>query len=203
MSLAVRHWCWLLALIALTGCGAPPKKDTFYRLPEPAAESPPSAAHGGPLIQVPPFSANGLVSERALVHARADGVTLEQYNYHFWVDSPRLMLQEALSAALASSLDARVVAEAVAGAHSVRGRIERLERAGGAAAVARVALAFEVHAPHGGPALFTRRYAREVEPADDSIAACAAALGRASQDMLAEFATELARQWETITATGE
>ena len=201
--MAIRHWCWLLAIVAVTGCGAPPQKDTFYRLPEPGAAAPASATHRGPLLQVPPFSANGLVSERALVYARADGTALEQYNYHFWVDSPRRMLQQALSAALATSLDARVVAEPVAGAHSVRGRIERLERAAGDGAVARVALAFEVHAPHGGPAVFARRYARELEPSDDSIAACAAALGQASQDILAQFATELGAQWGTITTAGE
>jgi uncharacterized lipoprotein YmbA len=196
-------WTWLAVAVLVTACGAPPKKDTFYRLPDAGPAAAADTAHGGPLLHVPPFSANGLVSERALVYARADGTSLEQYNYHFWVDSPRLMLQQALSAALASGLDARVVAEPMAGAYSVRGRIERLERAAGKGPVARVELGLAVHAPAGGPAVFSRSYARALDPMDESVAASAAALGKASQDILAQFVSELQAQWGALTAVAE
>ena len=40
---------------------------------------------------VPPFVASGLHGERALVYAHDDGTSLEQYTYHYRVDSPRLL----------------------------------------------------------------------------------------------------------------
>jgi ABC-type uncharacterized transport system auxiliary subunit len=192
---------WLAGLLALAACGPPPQKDTFYRLP--ASPSASAATADGPMLQVPPFGADGLLNERALIYARADGTSLEQYNHHFWVDSPRLLLQQALSEELVRTLRARVVDGPTAGAHAVRGRIVRLERTAGSGPAARVALQFEVYPPSGGAAVFRRGYERDLESSDDGVAAIAAALGRACQEIITQFVGELGREWGTVTASSE
>lgn len=177
----------------LTACGSlsTPKKDTFYRLGDSVPEL--AGAAGGQLIHVPPFHANGLLSERALVYAHAGGTALEQYNYHFWVDSPRMLLQQALIDALAGAPTVQATREPVSGAaYTVDGRIRRFERAGEkGAASAELALELELTAGREPVPVLSRSYTRSIKLSDDTPAACAAALAAASHEVLGEFAREI------------
>ncbi len=184
----------LILCAALVACGSAPKKDTFYRL----GDSVPQAGNtlGATLVHIPPFHANGLLSERALVYAHAGGTALEQYNYHFWVDSPRVLLQQALIDALSGEAGLRVTREPdYAAAYTVDGRIRRFERAGAeGAASAELALEIELFAGRSTEAVVSRTYTRSIKLERDTPAACAAALASASREVLLEFVTELKAQ---------
>lgn len=89
-----RRW-FLGSVVALSACssGAVPR-DTFYRLGAPAA--PPPMA-GGPIkgtVEVPPFRAQGIVNERAVLY-RESARELAQYNYHTWIEPPSMMASRA------------------------------------------------------------------------------------------------------------
>ena len=186
----------MLLTTAVAGCGSlsAPPTDKFYRLqPEPQAAAAGDSA--GPVIFVPPFDASGLHSERALVYAAADGTTLEQYGYHFWIDSPRMLLQQALADQLRGSVARQVVLEPSAeAAYVIRGRIRQFERqaSGG---VAQVSLAFEVRGRDASVPEFERVYTRSVELDGDSVAAYAAAAGAAARDVIGEFIRDLRTHW--------
>jgi len=179
-------------LLMLAGCGGTPRKDTFYRLPDSGAGAPTSAASGA-VIYVPPFTADGLHGERALIYAHDDGTALEQYTYHYWVDSPRLLLQQALTERLRAGGAHRVVTSpSPESRYTVRGRIRKLERRG---ASAEVALEFELLSAATEVPEFVRVYTRSMPLGDDTMSTCAKALGEAAQDVLASLVTDLEGYW--------
>ncbi len=183
-----------LCLLVLSGCGGTPKKDTFYRLPD-AAGSAMVTVEDGPVLYIPPFGADGLHGERALIYAHDDGTTLEQYNYHYWVDSPRQLLQQALATHLRATHRIALTPSADA-VHSLRGRIVRFERQGqGKNGTAEVELEFELLPADTDVPVFARRYARSAALSDDEIGSCAGALGRAAQEVLVELSTDLEAYW--------
>lgn len=183
--------------VMLSACGsfATPRKDHFYRLPETAGTTENSVGEGL-IVYVPPFIASGLHGERALVYAHDDGTSLEQYTYHYWVDSPRLLLQQALAERLRVGGAWRIVTSPSADTkYTVRGRIRKFERRGMDKGTADVGLEFELIGAATDAPEFARAYQRSVTLPDDAMASCAAALGQAAQDILAAFATDLATHW--------
>lgn len=188
-----------ISLLTLLGCGSfsAPKKDTFYRLQEPAVAAVTTVDASAPIIYVPPFAASGLHGERALVYAHDDGTALEQYTYHFWIDSPRLLLQQALADQLRATSARRIVLEPTADAvYTVYGRIRKFERrAAGKAGAAEVTLEFQVVSAKSAVAEFERIYSRSVALSDDGMATCASALSQSARDILAEFTRDLRTHW--------
>ena len=183
-----------LGLLALAGCAATPPKDSFYRLPATVASATVKVADG-PIIYIPPFVADGLHGERALVYAHDDGTTLEQYTYHYWVDSPRLLLQQALAARLRGAHRV-VTAPSADASYTLRGHIAKFERQGtGKGAKAEVSLEFELLPADTDVAQFARVYQRSVPLADDAMSSCAGALGQAAQDLQAGLVADLEVYW--------
>ncbi|MEQ8663981.1 MAG: ABC-type transport auxiliary lipoprotein family protein [Gammaproteobacteria bacterium] len=197
MSMA-RAAALLVSFTLLCACATvpPPPRDQFHRL-VPATLAAPADVNGGDgrLVFVPPFSASGLHGQRALLHAEADGTTLEQYGYHFWIDSPRLLLQQDLATYLGRSLGARVVTQS--GARDglvVRGHVFRFERIGGAADgdTAVVALGFDVFEAGTVVPELSRRLEREIPIGEGDVAAYVAATSVATREIFAEVARDLA-----------
>lgn len=94
-----RRW-FMGATLALSACssGAVPR-DTFYRL---GASAAPQALPGGPIkgtVEVPPFRAQGIVNERAMLY-RESARELAQYNYHTWIEPASMMASRAFIEAL-------------------------------------------------------------------------------------------------------
>ena len=186
----------LLLTASLAGCGSltPPPTDTFYRL---NLTSPPVTA-GAPVlagvVAVAPFTASSLHSQRALVYAHANGTSLEQHAYHFWIDSPRLLMQHGLAdfARTQGLAEIVVIKPAREAAYEIQGRIERLERVGtGKSHNAEVALALEIYRARSTIPEFTRSYNRSVFVAGDSIAECVNVIGEQTVDIFAAFAQDL------------
>ncbi len=184
-----------LILVVTAGCGSlsPPPKDTFYRLdfglPGPQVES----AEAKDVIFLPPFWASGLHSERALVFAHADGTSLEQHVYHFWIDSPRIMLQHALADHLRLVAGARVVLEpATTAAYTLRGRIRRFERSKSSGSdYAQVDLNIALYGSNGSVPEFERDYKSSIPVGGHSVAAGVAALNEGTKQIFTAFAGDL------------
>lgn len=183
--------------VVLAGCGSfsAPPKDRFYRLSAaPVTALDPAAPAGeGPLVYVAPFEASGLHAERALVFAYDDGTSLEQHGYHFWIDSPRMLLQQALASTLAAEAGARVSTQATPDAGVVvRGRIERFEQTedGSGADVALVLAAYE--GTRASTPFLERGYARSAQASGKGVGPSVAAIDQATTEILAAFARELA-----------
>ena len=193
------HVLILLGVIALGGCGtfSAPKSDTFYRLPAGATAAGSAIDDTAPVVYVPLFTASDVHAGRALVFAHDDGVALEQYTYHYWADSPRVMLQQALVAHLTNAGVGRMALEPAANvAYTINARIQKFERrSAGKHGTAEVVLEFDVVAGDAVVAEFSRSYARAVVLGDDAVATCAVALGQSAQEILAEFARDLRAHW--------
>ena len=179
------------------GCGSlsPPTKDMFYRLNlgSPAASI--EIGDADDIIYVPPFGASGLHSERALIFAHDDGTSLEQHVYHFWIDSPRVMLQQALADHLRTASKAKVVVEpATSVEFVVRGRVHRFERSNGGGA--QVALNLALYGEDGAVPEFERDYERSIAVRDGSIAASVAALGEGTAEIFVAFTGDLRQHLE-------
>ena len=164
----MKRWALFAAMaLLLTGCGAlkAPPTDSFYRLdiafPDPAE----GAASRPQIVFLPTFQASGLHGERALVFAHKDGTTLEQFNYHFWIESPRQMLQIALAQYLPVALGVETVTEPARSAtHIVQGRLIRFEQAqDGTGERATAEIEFKVYAKRSEAPLFTERYRADVD----------------------------------------
>ena len=185
----------LFGLATLLACGGTPHKDSFYRLPVVETDEAQTAISDGPVIYIPPFDADGLHGERALVYAHDDGVSLEQYTYHYWADSPRLLLQQALAARVRGTR--RVVTTPSAEAsYTLRGRIVRLEvQDAGKGATAEVSLEFELSPVDTDVPVFSRSVRRSVALGDEDISARVGALATAAQDALASAVEDLNGFW--------
>lgn len=197
MNISQRLLC--IALCAfLSACGSlpSPPRDRFYRL---QTSAPPSTAEQAyPLaLHIPPFDASGLHSERALVYVHPDGITLDQYGYHFWIDSPRLLLQSALADFLRDRLGMRIVTEPAANARAVRGRIVKFERQARASGVhaAAVDLHFEAFDVESRLPVLSRAYSEVEDLPDDSMEAYAAATNRAVNRILERLTVDLEHLW--------
>lgn len=186
----------LLPLL-LGSCGSfsAPPRDTFYRIA--VAPAAPGEARAGmvPVLVVAPFAVSGLHNERALVFAHEDGTTLEQYGLHYWIDSPRTMLQTTLSDYLADSLNVKTTLQPVRDVDNhVRGRLLRFERSAGERGnMAIVVLHLEVfgRSTQTMP-LLSKRYERSTQVSGDNVSDVVAAINRAVADIFAEFAGDLA-----------
>jgi ABC-type uncharacterized transport system auxiliary subunit len=184
-----------LLVTVTAGCGSlsPPPKDTFYRLDFELPEVQGASAEERAVIYLPPFWASGLHSERALVFAHEDGASLEQQVYHFWIDSPRIMLQHALADHIRAAVGARVILEpATAAALTLRGRLRRLERTGsGGSSVAQVAVTLALYEANGSVPKFERDYESSIAASDHSVAAGVAALREGTKQIFTKFSGDL------------
>lgn len=87
-----------LALTVLSACSQPPvPRDQFYRL---GSNLPQQALANTPItgtLVVNRLRADGLISQRPILFAtREQPNRIEQHNYHYWFESPPLMLRDAL-----------------------------------------------------------------------------------------------------------
>jgi ABC-type uncharacterized transport system auxiliary subunit len=129
-------WRLLLSAIvvaALAACAQPlVPRDHFYRLNAvgqvPAFRDPPLVG----TVTVSPLRADGLVSQRPVLFSHRDEpLELRQYNYHYWVEPPPILLQRQLIDHLrAANVATTVASPDLRGAAGCRvlGSVRRFER---------------------------------------------------------------------------
>jgi ABC-type uncharacterized transport system auxiliary subunit len=118
----------LLLALALAACAkAPPvPTDRYYRLSEPTIHTS-ERLWPDRIIAIAPFSGDGLQHDRAIAYSRNDDGALQQYHYHFWLDSPTKLLQQHLADYLRASGVGRTVTKVDADI-IIFGRVKRFER---------------------------------------------------------------------------
>ena len=163
----------MLALVVLAACSQPPvPRDQFYRL---GSGLPQQALENAPLdgtLSVSRLRAEGLISQRPILFAtREQPNRIEQHNYHYWFESPPLMLRDAL-------IDYLRAAKAATGVVSdqdrrdagceLTGTLRRLEHvtAGGEPSVAVVEIEFMLRRVASDSVLLHRTYRAEQIAAD-------------------------------------
>ena len=157
----------------MAACSQPPvPRDQFYRL---GSGLPGQALERAPLdgtLTVARLRADGLISQRPILFAtREQPNRIEQHNYHYWYESPPLMLRDALIDYLrAANAATGVVSEQDRreGGCELTGTLRRLEHvtAGGEPSVAVVEIEFILRRVANDAVLLHRTYRAEQPAAD-------------------------------------
>lgn len=185
------------ALLAPGACGGGSEvpRDSFYRLDVPAPErsfaEPPLAG----VVEVARLAGDGVVNDRAIAYSGEAG-KLQQYSYHYWVESPTQLVQDALVAALRDSGAAgraATPAMRLRPDYLVQGKLHRFEQViEGEGARGIVALELSVTRARDGRLVLLETYRSEAAAADASVRAAVAALRRAVAEALGGLLADLA-----------
>ena len=185
----------LTLLGALAGCAqAKLPQDSFYRLSNSASVSPAVAPLDGTLV-VPRFLSDGLLSERPVVFTLNNSPQrLQQYNYHFWVESPSRMIQELTVDYLRKAkLAPRVVTPEfrAPGDYELTGKIKRFEQVHGRPPRAVVTLEFGLYRARDGHLLHLETYEKSIPLNDEDVGRATVAMGEAVQQILAGLVQDI------------
>jgi ABC-type uncharacterized transport system auxiliary subunit len=102
-----------VCLVFLYACskGSTIPEDRFYRLPEPVAVANIIELTAGGIF-VQRFLAEGLYRERPILTVSdSQGIEVEQYDYHLWIDTPTRLLRDQLIAYLNKAQVAKYVVD--------------------------------------------------------------------------------------------
>lgn len=194
----LRRAAWpaaLGAVLFLGACSQPPvPKDSFYRLeadlPQRQFAEPPLPG----VVEISRFSADGVINERALAYTDPDG-KLQQYSYHYWVESPTQLVQDALVRAFRESGAAvRAVTPAMRlrPHYLMQGKLHRFEQVmQGESARAVVELEVSLTQARDGALILLETYRVERPARDDSVRAAVNALRAAVADLTARLLDDL------------
>jgi ABC-type uncharacterized transport system auxiliary subunit len=187
----------LLLAFALAACAQPEvPADSYYRF-----QAAPPAPRATPLlkgtIEVNRFSADGLVAGRPIVYTEPDQPhRVREYNYHFWIEPPPVLLRDQLVAFLRAGRIADMVTtpEVRASADYVlTGRIIRLEKVEGTSPQGVLEVELAVRRADGRLVLL-EVYKASVAADNNSVEAAVRALNKALDTTYAQFVADLARK---------
>lgn len=186
------------AALLVGGCATTPVPEvSYYRMPEAKVAAP----RAQPAFQMPvvvdTLLADGLHGEQSILYATKPGGSVRSYHYQRWNDPPVRLLQRRLIRILRESNVSPIVADRLATSVSavrvsgVVDRFERVQRADGWYAEVRV----ELRADVGDEALpaVLKSYAAAVPAGAESIEATVRAFATATDQVLGEFAADLAQ----------
>ena len=128
-----RFFSLVVVTILMVACGgvAPIPQETFYRLGDlPDERLPDISPWTDRSVVIQRIRASGIYKDRALAMLKSDGVSLRQSSYHYWNDSPEILVQQRLYAhAVRNGIAPHVTLEMVEGAaYVISGRLLRFER---------------------------------------------------------------------------
>lgn len=187
----------LVAMLALSGCAAPPvPPERFFRLHDSVDVARAAATLPGQLVvQIP--RAEGIHNERALIYSRGPHHReLRQYHYRHWLAPPARLVQDYLVTFLRRGASASRVVRGYGDGytdHRVSGDLlafeQRLE--GGRRAVM-VDLELTVTPPGEDRPALIRRYTENVDVVGETMTDTVRAFEKALNNVASGFATDLA-----------
>ncbi len=194
----MKKWQGIFLPLVLAGCSPPTVPDiTYFRLPPPNAEV---GAEQLPSLPIPlvveMFTADGIYAEQALLYSTgADASALRSYHYQLWTDPPARLLQRRLidqlqhhrlsnliADRLTSNIDALRVSTLIR-------RFERVKQPTGWVGV--VQLQFRVDRGESEKPLLLKTYSTEIPAAGEALSATVQSLAKATDQLFAEFETDL------------
>jgi ABC-type uncharacterized transport system auxiliary subunit len=187
----------LASALALAACAQPEvPSDSYYRL-QVALPAPSSAPILKGTVEVNRFVADGLVAGRPIVYTEpSQPHRVREYNYHFWIEPPTVLLRDQMVAFLRAGRIAGVVTTPevrVPADYILTGRIIRLEKIEGTAPKGVLELELGVRRAEGS-LVFLDVYKMEVAADNNSVEAAVRALNKALDAAYAKFAADLARK---------
>lgn len=191
----MRGLTWLPAVLLLAACAKVPPvpTDRYYRLNEPTTDR----AEGlwtDRIIAIAPFTGDGLQRDRAIAYSRSEDGALQQYRYHFWLDSPTKLMQQHLADYLrACGIGQLVVTDTnVSSDVVIYGRVKRFERfIDGDDYRSRVAVQLRVDNSTAHHPLMVKDYNAEVGNAGPGMEYAIQAFDEAVANVLAKFTADL------------
>ena len=188
---------WALSLVAcslLAACAAPSAapEDMFYRLDTVASESGPVTLDG--VVEVDRFMASGSLANRPLLFSEPGSNAVSEYHYHFWIESPPILLQSALVSYLRSADVAKQVVTPemrVKPDYTISARVQRLETVRGSKPKGAVTFELSLRREADGKLLVLDEYRAEVPSGSNGmqtdVAAIEKAVGEAFQHFVADI----------------
>ncbi|MFC1673007.1 ABC-type transport auxiliary lipoprotein family protein [Pseudomonadota bacterium] len=179
-------------LAACGGGGAAIPDDQFFRLNTTAA--PASSAVLDGTVEVERFSASGVFSKRPVLYSEPGSNAVSEYIYHFWTDSPPVLLQAAMVSHLrASGVADRVVTPdlRVRADYTVLGRVIRMETVRGASPTGVVTLELALRREKDGELLVLGEYSAEIAADGRDIHAAVQAIDAAVNDAFKAFVQDM------------
>lgn len=172
----MKRLLFYLTLVLLAACAGsgPAPDDHYYRLPPVSVAADPAPLTDG-VIFVEQLLADGIYRERSLLYSKdAEGLELDRYHYHHWIDRPSYLIRDGLIDYLRSAHEAAQVVSIpdIPAQLSIYGRIRHFERritASGVTVI--VGLEFRVNRESQETPLLLKEYNRTEELRDDSMAA--------------------------------
>lgn len=178
----------------LSACSSPPvPTDTYYNLTAGRALPTSMSDKIDGTVEVPPFKAEGVVNERAIVY-RESATTQKQYTYHYWSEPPAIMLQRSLIDALrgAQTFDQVVAPEIRADReYELIGTLRRLEHVVSGSGQVIVEFDIGLRRVRGNDTLFLNTYRTEVS-AGRGVASAVTAMSAALDTLLAQALKDIA-----------
>jgi len=188
-----------VAVALLSACAAPPPapEDAFYRL-SPRADAPVSPAPKlKGVVEVDRFVAAGSLANRPLLFSEPGSSAVSEYHYHFWIEAPPILLQNALVSYMRSTgIVERVVTPEmrVRPDYTVRGRLMRLETVQGENAIGVAEFELSLRRESDGELLVLGEYRAEVPSGADGVRTDVSAIEKAVNKVFEDFVADIQKQ---------
>ncbi|HJO24192.1 MAG: ABC-type transport auxiliary lipoprotein family protein [Myxococcota bacterium] len=182
-------------IVASAGCvGGPAPRDHFYRL---EVSTPTRSGPTLPgVLEVARFTSDDVLRRTAILRAEPGSPEVMPYGYHFWVNSPTLILQHALVDYLRAAGAAETVTTPRAGMNAdwnVSGQLYRFDHLPGPEpkVTVEIELGLEKGQRRNSKSVVQKIYRAEVSAADKSFRAAAEAFGNAVGTIFERFTADL------------
>jgi ABC-type uncharacterized transport system auxiliary subunit len=197
MKRFIRAAATLMFALAFASCAQPEvPSDSYYRL-QVALPAPASRPLLKGTVEVNRFVADGLVAGRPIVYTEPNQPhRVREYNYHFWIEPPTVLLRDQMVAFLRAGRLAETVTTPevrVPADYVLTGRIIRLEKIESTAPKGVLELELGVRRADG-KLVFLDVYKIEVAAENNSVEAAVRALNKALDAAYAKFAADLSRK---------
>ncbi|WP_413206884.1 ABC-type transport auxiliary lipoprotein family protein [Rhodospirillum sp. A1_3_36] len=178
-----------------------PPTDVFYRLDIPQSEIVPAPVTDPRTVEVGRFDAKGTLGDRAIAFTtRTDGQVLEQYSYHFWEETPAILLRDQMVNYLrASGAFAEVVTPALRARADllILGRVLRMEHVlppeGESGPAVALSLELTLLDPQTDDVKVLATYTEVIPVADRTVPTATQGLRDALARILARFAKDITK----------
>jgi len=183
----------------VSACAAPPPapEDAFYRLSPRAAAPVMAQPVLDGVVEVDRFVASGSLANRPLLFSEPGSNAVSEYHYHFWIEAPPILLQNALVSYLRSAgVSDRVVTPEMRMRpdYTIRGRIMRLETVQGDGSIGVAEFELSLRREHDGELLVLGEYRAEVPSGPNGIKTDVAAIEKAVNNAFLDFITDIEKQ---------